>query len=144
MVTTRKSTKKNSNQVYNHPVYRDGAYEIITGIHITSPKNEYHTKGLPVSFVTYKGKVIAVITYGYYTPLLWWLGYVPDKFCEDNHISEDVSGRYSPKTVINMLNNTDKFPYLVFRPGSDMYNILPASVLMKLGFRRGMWSRKRK
>lgn len=145
MVTTRKTTKKDSNQVYNHPVYRDGAYEIITDVKIPYL---YHLRFVNengiVSLITYKGKVINIAGRKEGVPWVAFLNYYqydPKKY---GVFSEPAVGRFSPKTVIKLLNTPpDEFPHLKIYPSPHVYDVLPASVMMKLGFRRSMWSRKR-
>ena len=142
MVTTRKTTKKNSNQVYNHPVYKDGYYEIITDVPTQVFLPVICEDGI-VSLITYKGKVINVAgrTSERKTPWVADLEYV--QYSPKYSVYyEPATGRFSPKTVIKLLNTPrNQYPHLKLI--SSHYDALPASVMMRLGFRRIMWSRKR-
>jgi hypothetical protein len=145
MTTTRKTTKKSSNQVYNHPVYRDGVYEIITDVNIPYFYHQplVNESGF-VSLITYRGKVVNIAGLTQEgVPWVAFLEYVKyDK--KYGASSEPATGRFSPKTVIKLLNTPpDYFPHMKIYPSPHVYDALPASVMMKLGFRRSMWSRKR-
>ena len=144
MTTTRKTTKKNSNQVYNHPVYKDGYYEIITDVPSLDILPVISENGI-VSLITYKGKVINVAgrTSGRNVPWVAFLEYV--QYSPKYGVySEPATGRFSPKTVIKLLNTPrNQYPHLKIHSAPDIYDALPASVMMRLGFRREMWSRKR-
>lgn len=128
MATTRKTTNKTRNQIYNYPVYKDGEYKIIKKI----PTKYIDSNNKPVSLtvILYKNKAIAAI---YGEGKLAILKYDDDK----STYSVDITGKYGLNTILPILNNPELLPRIsldIYNP--KLVNLLPNSVLKYLGISR--------
>lgn len=122
MATTRKSTsKQNSNSIYNYPIFKDGDFGLMENVPFKS-QPDYPNK---MDIITYKNKVLCIFWANDFRTLI----YIP----RNGASGEYAVNRFSPKTVISVINSRKIYPQFHFAKClPEIIDVIPESIFERL------------